>query len=407
MRTAITLLVITSLLACGFVAAAQEEAAPGAPTDPSVEAAPGQETVEGAPGTETAPADGPREGDCLPDGRVVGTPRGERPVKQEDLDQGDGNVNPPNPPAQPEIVERVVERRTVVVRQLAAASQRGDQAAVRRLQTELGQLNERIAAVEANPLGGETGQRSMWGLLHDAGVRSESYLREHYGLQPVSAPENAVTTPAPVPAAPQGQGGRNKMTGTEWLILALIIGAAATAIAYALRGTRLDVLAGALGDAANRAQNNERLTFSAGPGRMRLTVEPANATPVLPPAPAPAPAQPAFPAAPLGVAYVPVQVTANPVTLNPAAPAQPAPAPAPAQPAPQPVQVWFNNNLQGQQPAPQQRQPQAQTPQGQQPAQRQPRNPRPNQGPAPAPAAGQGNPPAQGGGQGGNAPATP
>lgn len=398
MRTITTLLVITSLLACGLVAAAQQEAQPGVPTAPAVEGTPGSETgaVEGAPGTETAPADGPREGDRLPDGRVVGTPRGERPVKQEDLDQGDGNVNPP---AQPEIVERVVERRTVVVRQLAAASRAGDQAAVRRLQTELGQLNKRIAAVEANPLGGEAGQRSMWDILHSAGVVSESHLRTRYGLEPVSAPEPVDTTPAPVPAAPQGQGGRD-MNGTEWLILALIIGAAATAIAYALRGTRMDVLAGALGDAANRAQNNERLTFSAGPGRMRLTVEPANATPVLPPAPAPAPAQPAFPAAPLGVAYVPVQVTANPVILNPAAPA---PQPAPAPQAAQPVQVWFNNNLG---PQPQAGQPQA--PQGQQPApaaqgaqQRQPRNQRGQrqQGGAQPPAPGAGAPPAQGGGQ--------
>jgi len=437
MRTAITLLVITSLLLCGFIAAAQEEAAPGAPTALAVEAALGQETVEGAPGapTDSSAEAAPgaetgrkqyKEGDRLPDGTLVGTPEDEKPVMRGDLDQGDGdNVdqNPPNPPAQPQVVERVIERRTQVVREIAAASQRGDQAAVKRLTTELGKLNERIAAVEANPLGGEEGQRRLWqDVLLPAGIRSESYLREHYGLEPVSAPENAVTTPAPVPAAPQGQGGR-KMTGTEWLLLALIIAAAATAIAIALRGTRMDILVATLGEAADRLQGGESMDFSATPSRVRLRVQPANPTPVIPPAPAAAPAQPAFPAAPLGTAFVPVQVTANPVVLNPvqpapAAPAQPAPAPAPVQPAPQPVQVWFNNNMGGQpaaqpqrnpqnqppaQPAPQQRQPQA--PQAQQP--RQPRNQPRNQGPANPPAAGQGAPPAQGGGQGGNAPANP
>lgn len=403
MRTVTMLFVITSLLLCGFIAAAQEEAAPGTSTAPAVGGAPGQETVEGAPGAETAPVDGPREGDRLPDGTLVGTPRGERPVKQEDLDQGDGNVNPPNPPAQP--TERVVERRTVVVRQLAAATQRGDQVAVKRLTTELGKLNERLALVETNPLGGEEGQRSMWDILHSAGVKSESYLVQHYVLEPREPAEG--TSPASAPAAPQGQKEGNTMP----LALQIILGAVGAAgvvlgIVALTRGGNLAVLAGALGDAADRAQNNERLTFSAGPGRMRLTVEPANATPILPPAPAPAPQQPAFPQAPLGVAYVAVPVTANPVVLNPAQPAPAAPVPAAPAPQAQPVQVWFNNNLQGAAPPraqPQARQPQA--PQGQQP--RQPRNQPRNQGPANPPAAGQGAPPAQGGGQGGNVPANP
>ncbi len=234
MRTAITLLVITSILLCGFVAAAQQEAAPGTPTDSSVEGQPGAETVEGAPGapTDSSAEAAPgaetgrkqyKEGDRLPDGTLVGTPRGERPVKQEDLDQGDGNVNPPNPPAQPtsQVVERVVERRTVVVRQLAAATQRGDQVAVKRLTTELGEINERIAAVEANPLGGTEGQRSMWGLLHDAGVVSESHLRTRYGLVPVSAPESQ--TESIMPATPAK--GREDMP----LSLQIVLGAIALA----------------------------------------------------------------------------------------------------------------------------------------------------------------------------------
>ena len=208
------------------------------------------------------------------------------------------------------------------------------------------------------------------------------------------------------------------MTGTEILILAVIIGITAAVVAFALRGTRAEDLVDELRQTPTAAAQNMRIKYRGRGNRFEYLIEPANATPVIPPAPAPAAAQPAFPAAPLGVAYVPVQVTANPVTLNPAAPAQPAPAPAPVQPAPQPVQVWFNNNMGGQpaaqpqrnpqnqppaQPAPQQRQPQA--PQAQQP--RQPRNQPRNQGPANPPAAGQGAPPAQGGGQGGNAPANP
>ncbi|OQC22834.1 MAG: hypothetical protein BWX68_03015 [Verrucomicrobia bacterium ADurb.Bin063] len=385
MRTAITLLVITSLLLCGLTAVAQQEAAPGTPTDSSVEAAPGAETVEGAPGTPTDSSAEAAPGDSTDT----------EDVEEEDKGNGGGNVdqNPPNPPVQP------VERRTVVVRQLAAAHAAGDQAAVRHLSAELKDLNERLAEVEANPLGGTEGQRSMWGLLHDAGVVSESHLRTRYGLVPVSAPESQ--TESIMPATPAK--GREDMPLSLQIVLgAIALAGAVCAIVALTRGNNLAVLAGALGDAANRAQNNERLTFSAGPGRMRLTVEPANATPLLPPAPAPAPA---YPQQPLGQALVPVQVTANPVVLNPGpqVPAQPSPAaPVPAAPAPQaqPVQVWFNNNLQGAAPPqaqPQARQPQA--PQGQQ--QRQPRQQpaQRQQGGAQPPAPGAGAPPAQGGGQ--------
>jgi hypothetical protein len=212
MRTITMLLIITSLLVCGLAAPAQqEEGQPGAPTASAVEDAPGQETVESAPGAETAPK------------------------------QYGGDVNAPAPaPAQPQIVrERVIERRTQVVREIAAAHQQGDQVAVRRLTAELKDLNGRIVAVEANPLGGETGQRSMWRELHAAGVRSESYLREHYGLQPVSASETVGTTPAPVPAAPQGQGG-SSMAGVEWLILAFLVVGGIVAICFALRGPDLE-----------------------------------------------------------------------------------------------------------------------------------------------------------------------
>ncbi len=299
--------------------------------------------------------------------------------------------------ARADAAEAEIERQTVVVRRLAAAHQRGDQAAVRRLSAELKSMTGRLAEVEANPLGGMQGQRAMWGELHDAGVKSESYYVQHYGLEPVQPVEsNLPATPAK---------GRGSMTGTEWLLLALIVAAAATAIAFALRGTRMDILATALGDAANRLQGGERMEFSSAPGRMRLRVEPANATPVIPPPAVPAPQQPAVQQAAPGQAYVPVTFSPVNVTLAPVAPQAPAPqqpAPAPAPQAQQPVQVWFNNNLG---PQPQARQPQA--PQGQQPAapaqgqqggaqpqQRNPRNPRPNQ-----PAAGAGNPPAQGGGQ--------
>lgn len=229
MRTVTMLFVITSLLVCGLVAAAQQEAAPGTTTDSSVEGQPGQETgaVEGAPGKEAVKgAPGAKislkqykEGDRLPDGTLVGTPRVERPVA-EDLDQGDGDSvdqNPPNPPVQP--VERIVEQRTVVVRQLAAAHRAGDQAAVKRLTTELKSLNERLAEVEANPLGGETGQRSMWRELHDAGVKSESYYVQHYGLEPVQPVEsNLPATPA-------------KGSGSMPIALQIILGAIAVGAA--------------------------------------------------------------------------------------------------------------------------------------------------------------------------------
>jgi hypothetical protein len=422
MRTIVILFVITSILLCGFTAAAQEGDDPRGPGPATAT----EEAVEAQPAPiETAPKQQYREGDRLPDGTLVGTPEEEKPVLRGDLGQGGGNANPPNPPAQP--TERVVERRTVVVRQLAAASQRGDQAAVKRLTTELGQLNERLAEVEANPLGGETGQRSMWRELHDAGVVSESYLREHYGLEPVSAPETEQDT---MPARP-AKGGAPMPLALQIVLGCIAVGAAVMAIiALASRGgNAVDVIDSLLAD--DRASGERRVVSGrVGNARFKQTTEPANATPVIPPAPAAAPAQPAFPAAPLGTAFVPVQVTANPVVLNPvqpapAAPAQPAPpaAPAPAAPAPQaqPLQVYFNNNnLQGQGAAPAQpRQPQA--PQGQQPApaaqgaqpqQRQPRNqpaqrqqPR-QQGGAQPPAPGAGAPPAQGGGQG-NAPANP
>lgn len=386
MRTVTMLFVITSLLLCGFIAAAQQEAAPGAPTDSSVEGGPGVETggvVEGAPGAETAPVDGPREGDRLPDGRIVGTPGGERPVTR-------GDLSTPTP------ASAVVERRNVVVRQLAAATRRGDQVAVKRLTNELGKINERLALVEANPLGGEEGQRRLWqDVLLPAGIRSESYLREHYGLEPVSAPELETES---MPATP-AKGGAPMPLALQIILGAVAVGAAVMAIiALAGRGNAVDVIDALLAD--DRAAGERRVVSGrVGNARFKQTTEPANPTPVIPPAPAAAPAQPTFPAAPLGVAYVPVQVTANPVTLNPAAPVPPAPAPAPAAPAPQaqqPVNVYFNNN-QGQQP--QQARPQGGGQGGNPPTpapQPQPR-PRPqprNQGPAPAPAPAQGNPPA-------------
>jgi hypothetical protein len=411
MRTITTLLVITSLLACGFIAAAQEEAAPGAPTALAVEAALGQETVEGAPGapTDSSAEAAPgaetgrkqyKEGDRLPDGTLVGTPEDEKPVMRGDLDQGDGdNVdqNPPNPPAQPQVVERVIERRTQVVREIAAATQRGDQVAVKRLTTELGQLNERIVAVEANPLGGEAGQRSMWRELHAAGVKSESYLREHYGLEPVSAPETEQDT---MPARP-AKGGAPMPLALQIVLGCIAVGAAVMAIiALASRGgNAVDVIDSLLAD--DRASGERRVVSGrVGNARFKQTTEPANATPVIPPAPAPAPAQPAFPQAAPGQAFVPVQFAPVNVALAPVAPQAPTPAPQPA-PAPhgqaQPLNVFFNVGG-GQPPAPAQGNPPAQ---GAQPRQRQPRQQpeQRQQGGAQPPAPGAGAPPAQGGGQ--------
>jgi hypothetical protein len=223
MRTAITLLVITSLLLCGLTAVAQQEAAPGTPTDSSVEAAPGAETVEGAPGTPTDSSAEAAPGDSTDT----------EDVEEEDKGNGGGNVdqNPPNPPVQP------VERRTVVVRQLAAAHAAGDQAAVRHLSAELKDLNERLAEVEANPLGGTQGQRSMWNLLHSAGVKSESYLAQHNGLEPVSAPETEQDTmPAPVPAAPQGQKGGAEMPLALQIVIGVVAVVAAAMAVIALAG---------------------------------------------------------------------------------------------------------------------------------------------------------------------------
>ena len=106
-------------------------------------------------------------------------------------------------------------------------------------------------------------------------------------------------------------------------------------IALCTRANNLANLAGALGNAAQRLQGSERLEFSAGPGCMRLRVEPANATPLQL-----APGQ----GSPVGQALVPVQFAPVTLTLGPAVPSQsqpPAqvvgvrPAAPPAQPAAQ------------------------------------------------------------------------
>lgn len=205
MRTITMLFVVTCLLFCGLVVA-QEEAALGIPTDTSAEAAPGQEAVEGAPGDSTDTEDVEEE-------------------EEEDKGNGGGNTGQNlNPPTQP--VERIVEQRTVVVRQLAAAHQRGDQVAVKRLTTELGEINERLAEVEANPLGGEAGQRSMWDELHSAGIRSESHLRTRYGLEPVSAPELETES---MPATP-AKGGAPMPLALQIILGAIAVGAAVIAV---------------------------------------------------------------------------------------------------------------------------------------------------------------------------------
>jgi hypothetical protein len=223
MRTITTLLVITSLLACGFTAAAQQEGQPGSPTAPAVEGAPGSETgaVEGTPGAPTDTSAEAAPGDS--------TDTEDAEEEEEDRGNGGGNVDQnPNLNPQPQIVrERVIERRTQVVREIAAASRAGDQATVKRLTIELGKLNERLALVEANPLGGTEGQRRLWqDVLLPAGIKSESYLREHYGLVPVSAPETEQDT---MPARP-AKGGAPMPLALQIILGAVAVVAAAMAV---------------------------------------------------------------------------------------------------------------------------------------------------------------------------------
>jgi len=380
MRTVTMMLVVTFLLVCGLAVAAQQEGQPGSPTAPAVEGAPTDSSAEAAPGDSTDTEDAEEE--------------------EEDRGNGGGNVDQnPNLNPQPQIVrERVIERRTQVVREIAAASRAGDQATVKRLTIELGKLNERLALVEANPLGGTEGQRRLWqDVLLPAGIKSESYLREHYGLVPVSAPETEQDT---MPARP-AKGGAPMPLALQIVLGCIAVGAAVMAIiALASRGgNAVDVIDSLLAD--DRASGERRVVSGrVGNARFKQTTEPANATPVIPPAPAAAPAQPAFPQAAPGQAYVPVQFAPVNVALAPVAPQAPTPAPQPA-PAPQgqaqPLNVFFNVGG-GQPPAPAQGNPPAQ---GAQPRQRQPRQQpaQRQQGGAQPPAPGAGAPPAQGGGQ--------
>lgn len=193
---------------------------------------------------------------------------------------------------------------------------------------------------------------------------------------------------APQPAmAPVKKGGSAMPTwATTLLVVFGVLGAAGVTlgiIALATGGNRLEDLADALAEGCNRAQGHERMRISGTSRRFTALVEPANATPLLPPTP------PAAPVMPIGQALVPVQLPPVMVQLGPAQPAQgPAPqaaaqaavvaAPQPAQPAP-PAGG-------GQQPA----RPAAAA-QGQ----------RPQRGGGGQGQQAQANPPAQGGGQGG------
>lgn len=122
------------------------------------------------------------------------------------------------------------------------------------------------------------------------------------------------------------------------LIALVIIGVVVALAARSMRGTQLDDLADALAQGCNRVPGGERMVITGSRNRFTARVEPANATPVIPPAPQVVQQGSMFPALGYGQALVPVQVTANPVVLNPA-PAQQQQAPPPATQAPQTVTV--------------------------------------------------------------------
>ena len=200
MRTTIVILVIITSLCCGFAAAQGD---PGTPVPQS-----------GDTGKNVIKTGGSREGNRLSDGRMVGTLEGEKPAMQADLEA---------------LRQQLSERRTVIVRQIAATHKSG-RAAEERLVAELKQINERLATVEANPLGGEEGQRSMWRELHAAGVKSESYLAQHYGQ-----------TPAPTeyqPAKEPEKGGATMPLSLQIVLGVVALGAATVGIIALCNGAR-------------------------------------------------------------------------------------------------------------------------------------------------------------------------
>ena len=169
------------------------------------------------------------------------------------------------------------------------------------------------------------GDGRVEGLMKKWGVVSKSY---------VDARDNLVVQTMTTRTA--GQGGR-KMSEVGWLIFTGMILTAIGIIAYVTRGTRASDLVWELRQAYQRLTGTERVRFSGSGNKFEYTIEPANPTPVIPPAPVPGQGSP------VGIALVPVsfapvtltlgaQSTAPPVPVTIVAPPAP-PAPAPAAPA--------------------------------------------------------------------------
>lgn len=124
-----------------------------------------------------------------------------------------------------------------------------------------------------------------------------------------------------LPVNPAGRGVHRMDPYVFTLILIILL---AVAVAIAMRCSRGDSIVeviDALTHGANRTAVSERMTIRGTANRFYLTVEPANATPIIPPAPAPAPSIALAP----GQVLVPVTITATPVVLTLAPPTPPTP----------------------------------------------------------------------------------
>lgn len=179
------------------------------------------------------------------------------------------------------------------------------------LRKRLENIEARLIFIESNPLGGEVGQRNMWTLLHDAGVKSESYYEKHgekHGK--ILNGGNKIM----YPAVPVVSGGIGPLE-TVLIVLAIgaVIGIAALAInaggnRCAANVGQLARLSTALNSLARRRQDSEEMTVTGSIDGFSVSVRPVNTHP------APV-AQAQAPNLPIGQAYALVNIP--PITLVP------------------------------------------------------------------------------------------
>lgn len=153
------------------------------------------------------------------------------------------------------------------------------------------------------------------------GNRIMRWVTVNFVQKPATTPENASES------TESTQKESKKMDPIYYILLTLgvvtLIGLV-IALVWALTRESAEDMATALAAGCDRTSGSERMRFSGkvGGSRFRASVEPANATPLLQPLPAP------------GTAMVPVTIAPAHVTLGPVRPATPAtPTPTPAVPA--------------------------------------------------------------------------